>query len=203
MQVSGNSCLQISSCDFLMNIKMKVPLDQILINVLSRYRVTIDRVWSSNQIYWTLKQLVTMIYKSLSHTRLVFSVTVFTALLGSSFQWWMFPFLWIPKLSLASTTSISLLTTANLNWLTACRLSLTLYSSTHNGSWSLLYSLGMERTENTASNHSSVIALASVVAHHATATEPLPSNGHVCRAFPSNSCLCWLHSSVLSKYVTV
>jgi hypothetical protein len=28
-----------------------------------------------------------------------------------------------------------------------------------------------------------------------TAAEPLPNNGHVGRAVPGNSCLCWLHNS--------
>jgi hypothetical protein len=40
----------------------------------------------------------------------VFSVTVFTALLGIGFQWPSFPFPSVPELSLASATSFSLLT---------------------------------------------------------------------------------------------
>jgi hypothetical protein len=40
------------------------------------------------------------------HTQtIVFSITVFTALLGNGFQWRMFPFLWVPELFLASATS--------------------------------------------------------------------------------------------------
>jgi hypothetical protein len=118
--------------------------------------------------------------------RLVFSLMVFTALLGSGFQWRIFPFLWVPKLFMASAA-------ATLNWLPADSL------STHwppcNGSRSLLYSLGMDRTANTTSSSSSLVASTSVVAftwwplsHYlamAVFTEPFLSNG----------CLCWLHSS--------
>jgi hypothetical protein len=92
-------------------------------NIYCHTIVTIDGVWIGNQIYWTLKQLVTTFYKSVSH-RLVFSVTTSTALLGSSFQQQTFHLLWVPKLSPASATSFSVPTTATPNWLSACRLSL-------------------------------------------------------------------------------
>jgi hypothetical protein len=49
--------------------------------MLSHDGVTLDRVWIGNQIYWTT------LYKSLITQRLVFSVTVFTTLLGNVFQW--------------------------------------------------------------------------------------------------------------------
>jgi hypothetical protein len=52
----------------------------------------------------------------------VFSATVFTAPLGSGFQRWAFPLLWVPELSLT-------LATAALNWLPADPLNwLSLYS---------------------------------------------------------------------------
>jgi hypothetical protein len=46
---------------------------------------------------------------------LVFSATVFTALLGSGFQRWTFPFFWIPKLPSASVVSFSLLSQLQLS----------------------------------------------------------------------------------------
>jgi hypothetical protein len=46
-------------------------------------------------------------------------------------------------------------------------------------SWSSLYSPDVNRTENTASNSSSVVAYMPVVA-----TEPLPRNGRLCGAVP-------------------
>jgi hypothetical protein len=61
-------------------------------------------------------QIVTTLYKSLSH-RVVFSVTVFTALLYRGFQMRKFLFLGVPDLSPASAS-------ATLNWLSVCRLSL-------------------------------------------------------------------------------
>jgi hypothetical protein len=68
----------------------------------------------------------------------VFSVTVFTALLGSGFQQWTCPFLW-PQLPASAT----------LNWLSACRLSLLT-------DWLMApgprYSLGTDPTENTSPN---------------------------------------------------
>jgi hypothetical protein len=51
--------------------------------------VATDGFWIGNRIYWALKHLVTTLHRSLSH-RLVFSVTVFTALFGNVFQQWTF-----------------------------------------------------------------------------------------------------------------
>jgi hypothetical protein len=49
--------------------------------------MTKDGVWIGNRIYWTFNtQLMTTLYKLLSRTDWVFSVTVFTALLVSGFQ---------------------------------------------------------------------------------------------------------------------
>jgi hypothetical protein len=49
--------------------------------------VTIDGVWIGNRIYWTLKHNLWLLFTKHSHTQtLVFSVTAFTALVGSGFQ---------------------------------------------------------------------------------------------------------------------
>jgi hypothetical protein len=48
--------------------------------------VIIHGVWIGNRIYWTLKQLVATLYRSLSHQDFAFRVTVFFALLGNGSQ---------------------------------------------------------------------------------------------------------------------
>lgn len=82
--------------------------------------------------------------------RPVFPIMVFIALFGNGCQQQTFLFLEVPELSSTSAT-------ATLNWLTACRLSL-------DSDWFLLYSLGKDRTENTASNTYSVIVCYTAVA---------------------------------------
>jgi hypothetical protein len=95
----------------------------------------------------------------------MFSVTVFTALLGSGFQRRMFPFLWFPELSPTS----------------ACRLSFDFSLDSRLG----LHSLGTHLTENIASNSSSIVAcLRSCCLATVAFAKPFHSNG----------CLCWLHS---------
>jgi hypothetical protein len=156
---------------------------------------------------------------------------VFTALLGSSFQWWTLPFLLVPKLSPALATNFSLLTTAILNWLSACRLPLS--PSTH---WLVIaagpHYIALARTAQKALLPTALLSLHACLLQpitwqllsHCLATgafaEPFPSNSsllasHFCfeqichsiifmeKPFPSNNCLCWLYSSILSKYATV
>jgi hypothetical protein len=75
--------------------------------------------------------------------------------------------------------------------------SLSVTLSTTNPTW---LSLGWKpgprgsrvRTENTASNSSSIVVWVSVVAITGWS---LPSLGVFTELFPSNGCLCWLHSS--------
>jgi hypothetical protein len=158
--------------------------------------MTIDRVWIGNCIYWTLTQNVTTLYKPLSPT-----------------DWCSQSWSSLCCLVAASNGGRSLfsefpnrpwlqLPAATLNWLTACRLSwladrlihrwaggyltTTSYSS---GSWSALYSLGMDTTGNTSPNCSSVVAwrsywhetrrkhLLSTVTPLLCVTQPSPSNG--------------------------
>jgi hypothetical protein len=110
----------------------------------------------------------------------VFSVTDFTALLGSGFQRQTFPFL-----------SHQLLTSHNCSsQLTACRLS----RLTGNGSWSSFYSLGTDRTENTASNGSSIASL-SVPAITWQLLSHCLATGMFAEPFPSNGCLWWPYNS--------
>jgi hypothetical protein len=101
--------------------------------------MTIDGVGTFKRIYWALKQLVIALYKSLSH-RLMFSVTVFTALLGNAFRLQTFSFFRFPELSPAAVTwcgssfytCIASVRTAqktplptDFQWLRACLLGLT------------------------------------------------------------------------------
>jgi hypothetical protein len=74
--------------------------------LLSLDLVTVDGVWIGNWIYWTLWHITRDYNSQITVTeRLVFSVTVFTVLLGSGFQRQTFPFLRLPELSPASATS--------------------------------------------------------------------------------------------------
>jgi hypothetical protein len=69
-----------------------------------------------------------------------------------------------------------------------------LHALSHNGSWPLLYSLGTDHIENTASNNSSVVAYVTVAA--VTWHEPSHclATGVFAEPFPSNGCLWWLHN---------
>jgi hypothetical protein len=123
-------------------------------------------------------------------TRLsVFSVTVFTALLGNGFQRQTVPSLWILDLSSAWATAtinwrpantlwtLSRFSTRNLLWLYSSEwLTPRLAAISHqpptlptavsglasDGSWPSLYSFGTDLTENASSNSSSFVACVSV-----------------------------------------
>jgi hypothetical protein len=158
---------------------------KILDNVLPRDWVT------GNWIYWTIKKLVTTLHRSLPH-RLVFSVTVFTALLGKHL----------------STLDIPLHLRSSLRWLVTISdqpptLLTTLSRLSRNGSRSSLYNLGTDRIENIAFHRSSIVACASLAAitwrlmnHYlpmSVVAEPFSSNGR----FSASTVL------ALSKYGTV
>jgi hypothetical protein len=119
--------------------------------------------------------------------RLVFSVTVFTALLGNVFQQWMF--LCSQAHSLAgwrpSHTSNSRLRTISV--------------LTRNGSWSSVYSSGTDRTENASSITAcmSVAAITWWLLSHCLAT------GMFAKPFHNNGCLCWLHYLAFSRHATI
>jgi hypothetical protein len=73
------------------------------------YRWVLD--WWSNLLD-SLIQHMTKLYSTLLHTHTHAHTQVFTImsslpLLGSSFQWWTFPILWVLELSMASATSFS------------------------------------------------------------------------------------------------
>jgi hypothetical protein len=56
--------------------------------ILSHDWVTVDGIWTGNWIYWSLKHTTHDYNSQITITRrLVFSVAVFTVLLGSKFQW--------------------------------------------------------------------------------------------------------------------
>jgi hypothetical protein len=63
-------------------------------NIFPRDRVTIEGVWIGNLTYWTLEGITRGYTLQITITQiLVFSVTVFTALLANVFQRGLSPFL--------------------------------------------------------------------------------------------------------------
>jgi hypothetical protein len=123
------------------------------------------------------------------------STTVFAALLGSGFQQWTFPSSGSPNCPRPELPA-----SATVNWLCACRLSLSLLfsglfeSDSIRTNWYYLYSLGMDRTENTNSNNSYIVAAFTWwLLSHCLAT------GVFTEPFLSNGCLCWLHNSVFQQ----
>jgi predicted heme/steroid binding protein len=150
------------------------------------YEVTIDGVWIGDSSYCTLWYTSRdyILQVTVTHT-LVFTVTSSLPLLGSGFLRRTFPCLWAPETSPASDISFShqwltaaephSLTNQLIHWLTSgwrpshTNLLLFLLPSQDsrpfsNGSWPSLYSLGTDRTENIASNSSSIVACMSVTA---------------------------------------
>jgi hypothetical protein len=152
--------------------------------ILSRHWVIVDGVWVGNRIYWTLKQLVTTPYKLLSQ-RLIFPLTVVTALLGNVFQQWTFlysrPHILAGRLLSHNKNRLCYATAYNnggplpptpplratfcddlrrLCLSTAdCRLTnLDPSRLTDLSVWYSWYSRGTDPTENTASNSSSFVA---------------------------------------------
>jgi hypothetical protein len=129
----------------------------------------------------------------------LFNTQLITVLLGSSFQWQMFPFLWVPELFPPSATSFCnsqlIVCLQTLSQLPFRFLTHTLLTLTGNGSWSSLYSLRMDCTENTASNRSSVVACVSVVVFSWWLLSHCLARGVFMEPCPINSCLCWLHST--------
>jgi hypothetical protein len=78
-------------------------------SILSLARVTIDGDWIGNRIYWALKHTTRDYTLEITIThRLVFSVTVITALVGSGFQRRTFHFFWVPELSSATNSELTL-----------------------------------------------------------------------------------------------
>jgi hypothetical protein len=143
--------------------------------ILLHVWATIDKVWIGNQMYWTLKHTICDYTLQITITyRLVLSATVFTALLGSSFQQRTFPFLL--QLSTACRLHLNTLVIRVRHCVpfssspTTRRAIVEVFDPasiqdhTCNGKWSMLYSLGTDHTENTASNGSSIVTFVSVAA---------------------------------------
>jgi hypothetical protein len=141
---------------------------------------------------------------------IVFSVMIFTVLLGSGFQWQTFPFLWVPELSLASATSFCNSLDRSVDsrlglysdWLTLWlpgwgRLTPTSYSSScrlrtllfANGSWSVLYSLGVDPTKTPLPT---VILLINDIALSTDHVENTTSHSYSTVAFMSVGVTTWL-----------
>jgi hypothetical protein len=137
--------------------------------------VTIDRVWIDNQIYWTPEHTAHDYILQITITpRLVFLVTVYTAHLVAasngehSFSFG-FPNCPWPQLLQLPTDCLQ-----------------TISRPTHNGSWSSLYSLGMNLTENTASNSISTIAHVSIAAITWWLLSHCLATGMFTELFPNN-----------------
>jgi hypothetical protein len=65
-----------------------------------------------------------------------------------------------------------------------------------NDIWSVLYSLGTDRTGNAASNSSSIVACVSLLAIRWRLLSYCLTTGVFTEPFPSNSCLWWLSSDM-------
>jgi hypothetical protein len=122
-------------------------------------------------------------------TRSLLGNAVCTSLLGSGFQRRTFPFLWVPELSPASATIFS------TDCLPAVSLSTQTLGLSANGCCPSLYSLDTDRTENTASNSSSIVSCMPVVAITWRLLSHCLAMGVFAEPLPSNGCLCYLHSS--------
>jgi hypothetical protein len=71
------------------HILCRIHLHHFLMYIVTRLVVTIGRVWIDSLIHWTHTTRDYTLQITVTH-RLVFSVTVFTALLGKGFQQWTF-----------------------------------------------------------------------------------------------------------------
>jgi hypothetical protein len=155
--------------------------------VLSYVRVTIDEVLIGNRIYWTLKHkirytaLQMTIRDECSQSRFSLLCLVMSSNIGRS-----------SAPGLTSSQACDHLTP--ISYSSNCRLR-TLSRLTGNGSWSSLYRLGTNLTENTACSSSCIVACVSIAAikwrllSHCLETDVFKE------PFPSNICLFWLHNS--------
>jgi hypothetical protein len=131
--------------------------------------------------------------------RLIFSVTIFTAVFGSGFQRLTFHFIWVLELSPASTTE-------TLNWLNACRNSLDSSSDYrlgfYNDSWPSLYRLCTDHTQNTVSNSLYIVASRSFIMDRVE--KPFPTALLLLRAYllrPLATHGCCLQSNYLATAI--
>jgi hypothetical protein len=106
VQPHYSTLLRISVCIIIIISSGLLPV--LLLLVLSRvWSVTTEVFWIDDRIYWTLRYgTLTTLYSTLLRTHTLVPIAMPSLpLLGSGSQQRMFPFLWDPKLSLASATS--------------------------------------------------------------------------------------------------
>jgi hypothetical protein len=67
-KTSLRTMMVVAAAAMMTRVQRSIYLAEVNIIILPHGRWTIDGVWISNRIYWPLKQLVTALYKSPSHT---------------------------------------------------------------------------------------------------------------------------------------
>jgi hypothetical protein len=94
-----------AACNLVVYILLSVDNDILILSHV--WSVSIDEVWISNWIYCTLCDTVCDYTLHFTITNTLVTVLYSLLLLGSGFQWWIFPFLWVFEVFQASAASFS------------------------------------------------------------------------------------------------